>query len=188
MVNEHDFATVTINCHKRLSYQNRLSSLIDENAHLTFKERKGTISTELVQKEFPRLCDSQLWKSLLAELCSFVTNHDTSLERERGVVAGTPPFPPLPLPSHNVHGDLVAEEDGADAEGGQEEDEPLGVHHVRAAVAVAAPLEQGSGGRGRGLIVARHALTFSGQKPGRNRSRIRETSTTLSSLLCGGVD
>ena len=67
-------------------------------------------------------------------------SHNTSLERECPVAAPTPLSPP-PLPAGNVHGDLVAEEDGADAERAQEQGEPLHVHHVRAAVA--APLKVG---------------------------------------------
>ena len=95
--------------------------------------------------------------------------HDTSLERVCEVIvavaaatASPPPFPSAP--AGDVHGDLVAEEDGADAEGGQEEEEPLGVDHVRAAVAVPATLEVGGRRGGRSLIVARHARTSSIRK------------------------
>ena len=96
--------------------------------------------------------------------------HDTSLERVCDVIvavaaaatASPPPFPSAP--AGDVHGDLVAEEDGADAEGGQEEEEPLGVDHVRAAVAVPATLEVGGRRRGGSLIVARHARTSSIRK------------------------
>ena len=76
--------------------------------------------------------------------------------------ASPPPFPSAS--AGDVHGDLVAEEDGADAEGGQEEEEPLGVDHVRAAVAVPATLEVGGRRRGGSLIVARHARTSSIRK------------------------
>ena len=77
--------------------------------------------------------------------------------------ASPPPFPSA-ASAGDVHGDLVAEEDGADAEGGQEEEEPLGVDHVRAAVAVPATLEVGGRRGGGSLIVARHARTSSIRK------------------------
>ena len=96
--------------------------------------------------------------------------HDTSFERVCEVIvavaaatASPPPFPAA-TSAGDVHGDLVAEEDGADAEGGQEEEEPLGVDHVRAAVAVAATLEVRGRRGGGSLIVAQHARTSSVRK------------------------
>ena len=110
--------------------------------------------------------------------------HDTSLERVCevmvAVAAATASPPPLPSASAgDVHGDLVAEEDGADAEGGQEEEEPLGVDHVRAAVAVAATLEVGGRRGGGSLIVARHARTSSLRKtreqiPGKIEAKLKQ--------------